>query len=127
MANLLRAQPLTHLRVGLAIAVAAVADLIQFLAGPMGWVGFDQAVDFVAMVLTILLLGFHVLLLPTFILELVPVVGELPTWTGCVGAVILLRKRAERAAEAVPSPAPGAPPLAPKPSHPPATGPIIDV
>ncbi len=51
------------------------------------------------MVLTMWALGFHWLLLPTFALELVPALDDLPTWTACVIAVIALRKRAERAAQ----------------------------
>ena len=47
------------------------------------------------MILTCLLLGFHPLLLPTFVIEFIPMLGALPTWSGCVGAVILLRKRSQ--------------------------------
>jgi hypothetical protein len=93
MINPFLAKPLTGTRIGLAIAVAVIADGMQFAAGPLGWVGFDQVVDMVAMILTSLLLGFHPLLLPTFVIEFIPVLGALPTWSGCVGAVILLRKR----------------------------------
>ena len=39
------------------------------------------------------LIGFHPLLLPTLVLELVPVADLLPTWTGCVALVLALRKR----------------------------------
>jgi len=48
------------------------------------------------MVLTSWLIGFHWLLLPTFVLELVPVLEDLPTWTACTIAVIALRKRGQR-------------------------------
>jgi hypothetical protein len=34
------------------------------------------------------IIGFHRLLLPTFIIELLPVADLLPTWTGCVAPVI---------------------------------------
>ena len=44
--------------------------------------------------LTCAALGFHMLLLPTFVIELVPVADMLPTWTGCTAAVVMLRKRA---------------------------------
>ena len=73
-----------------------VADGIQIAVGPMGWVGVVQIVDAVAAILTFMILGFHVLLLPTFIVELFPVVDMMPTWTACVAAVIALRKREER-------------------------------
>ena len=39
------------------------------------------------------LVGFHPLLLPTFVLEFVPFTDMLPTWTGCVALVITIRKR----------------------------------
>lgn len=94
MINLLQSRPLTRGRIALAFGVAIVSDAVQFASGPMGWVVFDQAVDVVAMLLTSLLLGFHPLLLPTFVLELVPGLTMLPTWTACVGAVVVLRKRA---------------------------------
>lgn len=77
----------------LALSVAVVADGLQFLLLGFGWVGIDQAIDVAAMALTMWILGFHILLLPTFVVELIPVADMLPTWTGCVVAVIALRKR----------------------------------
>jgi hypothetical protein len=84
---------LTRWRIGLALLVAVTADGLQLLLGPIGWAFSDEAIDVVAMALTSFLIGFHVLLLPTFVLELIPVVGMLPTWTACVIAVVALRKR----------------------------------
>ena len=80
----------------LAIAVAVAADAGQFFLTPLGWAGADQIIDVIAMLLTTWLIGFHWLLLPTFVLELVPLADELPTWTACVVAVIALRKREQR-------------------------------
>jgi len=91
--RLLQAPRITRVRMGLALAVAVVTDVLQFALGPFGWVFIDQGLDTVAMVLTTWILGFHLLLLPTFVVKLVPVVEELPTWTACVIAVIALRKR----------------------------------
>lgn len=91
-----RAPQLTRLRIALALAVAVIADGSQLLLGPFGWAFVDEFIDLAAMVLTSALLGFHWLLLPTFIVELVPVVDMLPTWTGCVVAVIALRKRVQK-------------------------------
>ncbi|HEY4417837.1 MAG TPA: hypothetical protein VGO57_19250 [Verrucomicrobiae bacterium] len=90
---ILRRRRLTRGRIILALAIAIVADGVQFFSGFLGWVGFDQAVDCGAMIFTTWLLGFHVLLLPTFVVELLPVVDMLPTWTACVVTVIALRKR----------------------------------
>ena len=91
--RLLQAPRITRVRVALALGVAVVTDALQFGLGPLGWVIVDQGLDLVAMVLTTWILGFHILLLPTFVVKLVPVVDELPTWTACVVAVIALRKR----------------------------------
>lgn len=86
---------LTRKRIWFAYAVAVVADGIQIAFGPAGWVFIDQGLDILAMFLIMGALGFHVLLLPTFVLELLPVAGMLPTWTACTAAVVLLRKRAQ--------------------------------
>jgi len=91
--KLLQAPRITRLRMGLALTVAVVTDGLQFALGPLGWFMVDQGLDTVAMVLTTWILGFHLLLLPTFVVKLVPVAEELPTWTACVIAVIALRKR----------------------------------
>jgi len=77
----------------LAVAVAVGADGLQILLTPVAWTFAQSLVDVVAMVLTTCLLGFHPLLLPTFVIELVPLLDELPTWTACVAAVIALRRR----------------------------------
>jgi hypothetical protein len=89
---------LTPQRIAFAFVVAAVTDAIQFFLGPIGWLGVDEGLDVLAMILTSAALGFHMLLLPTFILKLLPIVEMLPTWTACAAAVVVLRKKAERAA-----------------------------
>jgi len=86
---------LTRLRIFLALAVAVIADALQFILLPFAWTFAESAVDVVAMALTTWILGFHLLLLPTFVIELVPVADALPTWTACVLGVIALRKRAQ--------------------------------
>ena len=102
MTSLFRVPFVTSRRVWLALGVAVVADFLQFALGPVGWFLLDQAIDGVAMALIWALLGFHPLLLPTFVAEFIPVVDMLPTWTGCTVAVIALRRRQQR----VPPPAP---------------------
>lgn len=84
---------LTRTRVLTAYAVAVTVDVLQILGGPLGWVFVDQALDVVAAVVMWRLLGFHPLLLPTFVVEFLPVADLLPTWTGCVAVVVALRKR----------------------------------
>ncbi len=100
---LLRVPPLRPWRIAAAFAVAIATDAAQLTLGPLGWPIADEVLDLVAMVLTVWLLGFHVLLLPTFAIELVPVADMLPTWTGCVGLVVARRRyqaRDERGASA---------------------------
>ena len=84
---------LTRNRIRLAYAAAIIADALQLLLGPLGWTFADQIIDVIAMILTTLLIGFHPLLLPTFIIEFIPVVDMLPTWTACVALVVSLRKK----------------------------------
>jgi len=102
---------LTRPRIVSAFAVAAATDALQLLLGPFGITFADEVLDVIAMILTWRLLGFHALLLPTFVLEILPIVDILPTWTTCVGIVVAMRKRQQ--AEA------------PPPALPP--GPVIDV
>jgi hypothetical protein len=80
-------------RVRLAYAVAIATDLLQFALGPFGWAFADEILDIIAAAITWKLLGFHPLLLPTFILEAVPIADLLPTWTGCVALVVGLRRK----------------------------------
>jgi hypothetical protein len=101
---------LTRNRVRLAFTVAVTTDVLQFLLGPLGWAFADEILDVAAMILTWRVIGFHPLLLPTFVLEFLPVTDLLPAWTGCVALVVALRKKQEAA-----------------PPQPPAPGPVIDV
>ena len=100
ISSLLQVPTLTRSHVTAAYVAAVVTDGLQLLAGPLGWVAFDQALDVVAAVLMWRLLGFHPLLLPTFVVEFLPVADLLPTWTGCVAIVVALRKREQRSVPA---------------------------
>ena len=84
-------QRLTVKRIVAAVTIALVADGLQipFQAVPLA----PEIIDVIAMACTTWLLGFHLLLLPTFAVEFIPVIDMLPTWTGCVLAVIALKKR----------------------------------
>ena len=105
--------PLTRTRVWLAFGVAVTTDVLQFALGPLGWAFADEILDVAAMLATWRLLGFHPLLLPTFVLEVVPVADLLAVWTGCVALVVALRRRQQGSVQRTPGP--------------PAPGPIIDV
>jgi len=87
---------LTKPRIFLALFVALAADALQVGLLPVAWTFAQSAVDVVAMLLVMAIIGFHLLLLPTFIVEFIPVADMLPTWTGCVVAVIALRKREQK-------------------------------
>ena len=78
-----------------AITLAVVADVLQLLLGPFGWAFADQIIDVIAAILVSRAIGFHWLFLPSFVVELIPVVGMLPTWTACVAAVLTLRRKEE--------------------------------
>ncbi len=93
--RMFRSPTLTRTRIAFALAVAVTADGLQFFLGAVPLV--DQAIDVVALLLTAWAIGFHLLLLPTFVAEVVPVVDMLPTWTACVIAVVALRKREQGA------------------------------
>jgi hypothetical protein len=94
----LQVPTLTRGRIVGAFAVAVVADGVQFALGPLGWSMADEVLDVAAMVVITWLLGFHPLLLPTFLIEMFPVADALPTWTGCVALVVGLRRREQRPA-----------------------------
>ncbi|HEX3857665.1 MAG TPA: hypothetical protein VHY30_10265 [Verrucomicrobiae bacterium] len=96
LSRMFRMPKLTRTRIVVALVVAVTADGLQFFLGPLGWAPVDQIIDLIAFVLTAWALGFHLLLLPTFLAEFFPVVDMLPTWTACVIAVIALRKREQR-------------------------------
>jgi hypothetical protein len=91
-----RVPKLTWKRIAAALAVAVCADGLQLLLGPAGWVFGDQVIDVLVMALASWLIGFHWLLLPTFVLETVPALDDFPTWTACIIAVVALRKREQR-------------------------------
>src|SRR5438093_502912 len=93
MPNLFRVPVLTRRRIWLVFVVAIAADGFQMLLGPLGWTFLDQALDVIAMILTMALIGFHPLLLPTFALELLPVVDILPTWLVDVAWVLGLSRK----------------------------------
>ena len=97
-----RAPRLTRTRILLALAVAIVGDGLQILLGPLGWAFADEIIDVVAMLAVSGLVGFHVLFLPTFAVEFIPVADMLPTWTGCVAVVVAMRKRQQTQSPAQP-------------------------
>ncbi len=93
-----RVPPLARTRMAVALIAAVIADGSQIFLQAVPFA--PQGIDVVAAVIVNMAIGFHILLLPTFVIELIPVVDDLPTWTGCVLAVIALRKRQDQVASA---------------------------
>ena len=91
--GLLEPPVLTWPRVWFAYAVAIGTDVLELLLGPFGWFAADELLDVAAMLAISRAIGFHVLLLPTFALEFLPVTDMLPTWTGAVAIVVSLRRK----------------------------------
>lgn len=87
MANTAKLKPLTRARRRTAYTVAIGVDVLQLALGPIGWAGADELLDIVAAGVMWRVLGFHPLLLPTFMIEFLPITDMLPTWTGCVALV----------------------------------------
>lgn len=104
--RLLEPPILTRGRVRFAYAAAGTCDLIQLLLGPLGWTFADEILDVAAGAVITRAIGFHPLLLPTFVLEFLPVADLLPTWTGCVALVVALRKQQQSATPPPPGPGP---------------------
>jgi hypothetical protein len=97
---------LTRQRIWAAYAVAIAVDVVQFGLGPIGWAFADEILDVAAMLLLWRLIGFHPLLLPTFVLEVVPLADLAPTWTVCAAIVIALRRKQQHTTPAPPLPGP---------------------
>src|SRR5215831_503403 len=108
----LEVPPLSIGRIAAAVGIAIAVDGVQLVLGPIGWVVADEILDVMAMVAISWLLGFHPLLLPTYLIELFPVADLLPTWTGCVGLVVAQRWRAQGRETALPPRSTDGPPRA---------------
>lgn len=95
------------MRFRLALALAMLVDAVQIGLFPLFVPGFTSvanvAVDSAAFLCFLLLIGWHPALLPGFILEQVPLLGLVPTWTV---AVWLAARRHLRPEDLPPSPKP---------------------
>jgi hypothetical protein len=102
----------TSRQVATAFAIAVAVDIMQvpatlafvasLLVAPLGVpaetlvAALDSLADIGAAVVINRLLGFHWTLLPTVVLEVIPVVDAAPTWTACVAYVVMRRRREGR-------------------------------
>jgi hypothetical protein len=75
-------------RIWAARAIAVAADAIQIVAVPAFFGGaaspINDGLDVAVGIAMVLLVGWHVAFLPTFIAELVPLLDIFPTWTTAV-------------------------------------------
>lgn len=82
-------------RTWLAWGVALTADAIQLALFPLFGEGFasplNDALDVCVAVTLIATLGFHWVLLPTILMEGLPMVDLAPTWTIAVGIILKSR------------------------------------
>ena len=83
----LRAAPSSR-RIWAARGLAVLVDGFQIVTVPAFFAGIElplnAAIDIAAAVVFVLLLGWHLPFLPTFLTELVPFVDIFPTWTAAV-------------------------------------------
>ena len=80
-------QRLSNKRLGLALAIAAIADVVGAfvtLAPPIVW-----TVDLATALLLFLVLGWRWLLLPGIIMEAIPGVSVMPLWVLVVAAIAI--------------------------------------
>jgi hypothetical protein len=97
---------LTRGEVAAAFTIAACVDVIQLaldagfigtletVVGPIGLEAADVVLDLMAGVTLSALLGFDLVFLPTFVIETIPVLDAVPTWTAAVAFVVYRRKHA---------------------------------
>ncbi len=109
-------------RLRLAWAVAVGIDFLQMVAFPVVWQGaaspVDDALDLLAGIALILLVGWHWSFVPSFLAELVPGLDLVPTWTAAMYLVTRQRRAATKTLEVVrnePVPPPAEPPRSAKP------------
>lgn len=95
---------LTAGKAAVAISAGVIADIAQLplTLGVLSGIfsieseALDLLIDVFMGGLTMGLLGFHWALLPTCILEAIPVADAAPTWTACVSYVVWRRKQQGR-------------------------------
>jgi len=91
----LPAEPRVRRRIALAIAIAA--DAAQLAIFPAFFSGaaspLADGLDVVVGILMVVLVGWHIAFLPSFVVELLPGVDLFPTWTIAVLVATRARRR----------------------------------
>lgn len=89
------AKPRSAQRIWLARGIAVAADFVQIAVFPFFVEGLlsplNAVLDVVVCLLLILLVGWHIVFLPTFIIEQLPFADLAPTWT--LAALIATRRK----------------------------------
>lgn len=84
-------------RLALPFAAALTMDLIQWVLMPLFLAGaaspWNDALDVLTAAFLVRVLGWHWAFLPTFVVELIPVVDLVPTWTLAVWIATRAPKR----------------------------------
>lgn len=88
MLPIIQKPPISHRRKVVAVGIAGAADLLQIALLPAFGLAYvmDDAIDIVLALILIVVCGFKWQFILAFLLELVPGLDLLPTWT----AVVLL-------------------------------------
>ena len=107
---------LTPRRIWIARGLAVLVDLAQFALLPAELTPLNNVIDVVTALALLALVGWHWAFLPTFVVEMVPFVDLVPTWT--LAVAIATRGGMAPAAPTV-TVEPPAPPAPPPPALPP--------
>ena len=86
--------PISRKRIWIARGIAVLADAIQIGFMPFFSEGFaspaNDVLDVVVALVLILLVGWHIAFIPTFIIKMLPFTDLAPTWT--IAVLIATRK-----------------------------------
>jgi hypothetical protein len=110
----------TPRRIWTARGLAVLVDLLQVGLLPIELTPLNNVIDVATGIAMYLLVGWHWAFLPTFLVEMVPFVDLVPTWT--LAVAIATRGRVTPAAPTV-TVEPPAPPPSPPPALPPGQAP----
>jgi hypothetical protein len=78
--------PLTHRQKSMALRIAGIADFVQIMLIPALFPGFiaDEVIDVVVAILLSAICGFKWQFMVAFLIELIPGLDLLPTWSAVV-------------------------------------------
>ncbi len=112
---------LTPRRIWIARGLAVLVDLAQFALLPAELTPLNNLIDVATALAMIALVGPHWAFLPTFVVEMVPFVDLVPTWT--IAVAIATRGRVAPSSPTVTVEPPAPPPPPARPALPPGQAP----